>query len=234
MTHTWDAWGKTIPLTVLQLPDNIVVEQRTKDLHNVNAIVVGANEVTKPWKLLKSTRGFFDSKGVPYKKDLQQFKVTDPSLLPVGTSIGADHFVPGQYVDVISTTIGKSFAGVMKRWGMAGGNASHGATKSHRRIGSNGGAIGRVWKGKKMAGHMGVDRRITHSLEVYKIDTRWNVIYLKGSVSGPPGTVVTVSDARRKTHKEHPPYPTASAGQVPDGVHIVQPTEEDPGEKMRG
>jgi len=236
MTHTWDAWGKTIPLTVLELSSNVVVEQRTQAKHGVDAVVVGANNHTRPWKLLASTRGMFESKGVPYKKDLVQFKVADPSLLPIGQSVGADHFVPGQFVDVISTTIGKGFAGVMKRHNMAGGNASHGATKMHRKMGATGGGTdpGRVWKGKRMAGHMGSKRVITHSLEVYKIDTRWNVVYVKGAVSGAPGTVVTISDARRKQHSAVPPYPTALEGSVPAGIHVAVPTEEDPGEKMRG
>jgi large subunit ribosomal protein L3 len=198
-------------------------------------VVVGANDHQKPWKLLASTKGRFESKGLACKRETVQFTVSDSSLYDVGTTLNADHFVPGQFVDVISDTIGKGYAGVMKRHNMKGGNASHGTTKSHRRMGATGGGTdpGRIWKGKRMPGRMGGKRVLTHSLQVYKIDTRWNVLYVKGCVSGAPSTVVTVSDARRKPHVATPPYPTAAEGQVPKGVHVAPHETEDPGEKIR-
>jgi len=232
MTQTWDAWGLTIPVTVLQLKDNQVVEVRTKAKNNVDALVVGAIDHPRPFKLRTSAQGMFKSKKLTPKRALVQFKTTDNATLAMGDEITAAHFVPGQYVDTISKTIGKGTAGVMKRHGMKGGNASHGTTKTYRKMGATGGGQdpGRVWPGKKMAGRMGNKRVLTLSLQVHKIDTRWNVIYVKGAVSGAPGTVVTVSDARRKKSNVPLPCPTARPGVVPAGVHIAPPTDYDPGE----
>ena len=129
MTHTYDTWGKVVPLTVIQLQDNQVVEVRTKEVHGVDALVVGAVDHSRPLKLRASTRNMFESKSVPAKRHLAQFKISPDAALPVGTALNIDHIVPGQFIDVVSTTIGKGHAGVMKRHNHAGGNASHGSTK---------------------------------------------------------------------------------------------------------
>lgn len=238
MTRTWDTWGLCIPLTAIQLADNQVLEVRTPEVHGVKAMVIGGILHQKPHKLRNSLRNMFKSKGVASKRYSKQFKISEGAELPEGHALNVDHFVPGQYVDVISTTSGKGFAGVMKRHNMKGGNASHGATKMHRKMGASGGGQdpGRIWKGKRMAGRMGGKKVIVHGLQAYKIDTRWNILYVKGCIPGKPGGHVRVTDARRGPKKmlsKAPPYPTALPGQVPKGVHVAPPTEDDPGEKMR-
>lgn len=124
----------------------------------------------------------------------------------------------------------------MKRHNMKGGNASHGATKMHRKMGATGGGQdpGRIWPGKRMAGRMGNQTIITHSLQLHKIDTRWNILYVKGAVPGAPGTTIAVTDARRKNRFVGVlPYPTAASGQVPAGIHVVTPPDRDPGTVIR-
>lgn len=235
MTHTWDAWGKRTPLTAIQLKDNVVVEPRTTERNGIDAVVVAAVDHTRPHKARLSHKNMYESRDLSCKQHSTQFKVSPDALLPTGTMLNADHFVPGQYVDVISKTKGKGTAGVMKRHNMKGGNASHGATKMHRKMGATGGGQdpGRIWPGKRMAGRMGNKKTITHSLQVYKIDTRWNIVFVKGCVPGGIGNIVKVSDARRKPHAVTPPYPTSKPGQVPIGIHVADPTASDPGLAMR-
>jgi large subunit ribosomal protein L3 len=234
MTHSWDSWGKRIPLTAIHLKDNVITEERSVEEHGVSATVVGAVNHSRPHKLRNSYRNQYESKGMAPRRHSTQFKVSPTGQLPMGTAVNVDHFVPGQYVDVIGKTVGKGHAGVMKRHNMAGGNASHGTTKSHRKMGASGGGQdpGRIWPGKRMAGHMGDKKTIHHSLQLYKIDTRWNVMYVKGNVPGKPGAVVKISDARRKPHVKAPPYPTATPGAVPAGIHTADPTVLDPGLAM--
>ena len=210
------------------------MEVRTEAEHGVDALVVGAVDHAKPHRLRPSLRAIFASKGVHPKRVVEQFKVSPGAVLPVGAAIDVAHFVPGQHVDVIGTTVGKGFAGVMKRHNMGGGNASHGATKMHRKMGATGGGQdpGRVWPGKRMAGHMGNAKTIIHSLQVYKIDTRWNVLYLHGAVPGKPGGTLKIQDARRKAPSLPLPTPTAPPGLVPPGVHVLAAAEEDPSERL--
>jgi len=170
--------------------------------------------------------------------------VTEDALLPVGTSITAAHFVPGQSVDVQGVTKGHGFQGVMKRWGFAGGNATHGNTKAHRTPGSMGGAAGslfatRVFPGKKMPGRMGNNRRTAMGLTVYKVDRAHNLIYVKGSVPGVKGGHVRVVDTRHTRKKwaknplapGPPPFPTFLPEDVTDAtpdVMMMPEPEEDP------
>merc|ERR1719424_2379079 len=145
--------------------------------------------------------GQFESHGLPLKRYLRDFRVTEDALLPIGTSITVRHFVVGQHVDVQGITKGKGFQGVMKRWGFAGQPATHGVSLYHRGGGSLGGSSGgkgrtRVWKGKKMAGRMGNKRRTMLNLRVYKVDTEHNLLYLKGTVAGATGSIILLRDAR--------------------------------------
>jgi len=170
--------------------------------------------------------------------------VSEDALLPVGTSITARHFAPGQYIDVQGTSKGKGFQGVMRRWGFKGQPASHGHSLSHRSAGSSGGAAGsmyatRVFKGKKMAGRMGGRTRTVFSLQVYKIDEAHNILYLRGSVPGNKGSVVRLIDATRKFRAKgkgfkllvEPPFPTFLPGDLGDGEGgelVAQAAAKDP------
>eukprot|EP00039_Didymoeca_costata_P022330 m.4279 g.4279 ORF g.4279 m.4279 type:complete len:257 (-) comp2946_c0_seq1:76-846(-) len=204
MTHTWNVDGKHIPLTAIRIAENQVLEVRTKEQHGVDALVVGGIEHNRPWKLRPSLRNMFASKNIPCKKEITQFKVSPDNIIPQGDVITTDHFQVGQFVDIVSTTIGKGTAGVMKRHNMGGGNASHGGGKMNRKMGATGGGTdpGRVWKGKRMAGHMGCQKVITHSLMVYKIDPRWDLLFIIGSIPGKPGTPCFLTDARRRAAKD--------------------------------
>ncbi|ORX81251.1 translation protein, partial [Basidiobolus meristosporus CBS 931.73] len=159
MTAIWDEWGVRVPVTVLHLKENQVVDRRTEDKHGYNAVQIGCYN-----KRIASTtrplRGHFEKNGVDPKKKLMEFVVSKDGLLPLGTPISAAHFVPGQFVDVTATSLGKGFAGGMKRWGFKGLRATHGVSLSHRSIGSTGQRTdpGKVFKGKKMPGRLGGDR----------------------------------------------------------------------------
>eukprot|EP00041_Stephanoeca_diplocostata_P017180 m.341941 g.341941 ORF g.341941 m.341941 type:complete len:399 (+) comp20620_c0_seq1:137-1333(+) len=237
MCHTWDAWGWKTPLTAIQLQDNEVLDVVTPndEGRGVYALVVGAVNRKKTRRVHRSQLATFRKRGIPVKRYVRQFKVSPDALMGIKSRIQVDHFVPGQFVDVIAKTKGKGFQGVMKRHGMKGGNASHGTTKSHRKMGATGGGQdpGRVWPGKRMPGHMGQKNVITHSLQAYKIDTRWNILYVKGCVPGAVGSVVAISDARRKLPECALPVPTAADGVVPYGFHVAPPSPRDPNTIMR-
>ncbi|XP_062523238.1 large ribosomal subunit protein uL3m-like, partial [Corticium candelabrum] len=160
--------------------------------------------VTKP------LQGHFAKASLPVKRKLWEFRVTEDASVPVGTEIVASHFLPGQYVDVAGTTIGKGFQGVMKKHKMKGQGASHGVTKTHRKMGATGGGTdpGRIWPGKRMPGRMGCKRRTTMSLKVYRINNKYNILYVSGCIPGYNGSYVRVTDARRKPVQE-PPFPTS-------------------------
>ncbi|KAI8910434.1 translation protein [Gorgonomyces haynaldii] len=214
MTTIWDEFGQMTPVTILQIPDCQVVHSRFHKGCDSYMVQVGsgaARKVTKP--LLFHFRRF----RVAPKKKLVEFKVSEDAILPAGTRLQACHFVPGQYVDVQAKTIGKGFQGVMKRYGFKGGRASHGASLSHRQSGAIGGCQdpGRVWKGKKMAGHMGTKTCTQQNLRVVKIDTVHNLIYVKGAVPGFDNAWVKIRDAVKKQwhNKAFPqgatvPFPT--------------------------
>lgn len=222
MTQTWTEWGERIGVTALQIQDNQVVDVRTTSTHGYNALQIGAVDVKKMKRVTKPLIGMYKKLGVAPKKYLSEFKVTEDALLPVGTPITAHHFVAGQLVDITGTTVGKGFAGVMKRHNMSGGNDSHGSTKQHRKIGSigAGGVPSRVWPGKRMAGHMGNAKTTIRNLEIYKIDTRWNIIYIRGSVPGHKNGLLRVFDAQFNKSKEPLPFPTFT-GEPEQGVFIA-------------
>eukprot|EP00128_Syssomonas_multiformis_P003837 Colp12_sorted_trinity150504_noHs@27707 len=230
MMTLYDNWGRQVPVTVLQLENNQVTQVKTKKSDKYNALQIGCRDDTK--HLNKPMKCHFTSKGVTPKRKVVEFRVTADALLPVGTKITAAHFVPGQHVDVAGITIGKGFQGVMKRHGMKGGPASHGVTRAHRKIGAVSGAQdpGRIFKGKRMAGHMGNVRRTTLSLQVFRINTKHDLIFVKGAVPGCDGAFIEVTDARRKpfTTANPPPFPTMlDTTDLPEEITAPGP-EKDP------
>ncbi|CAG8519767.1 8086_t:CDS:2 [Dentiscutata erythropus] len=217
MTALWDEWGVRQPCTVLQLEDvqvvQIVENKKFVQPHLVS-VQIGCSNKTK--NISRPLLGHFKAAGVPPKWKLCDFHVTTDAVLPIGHEIKAAHFVPGQYVDLQAPSIGKGFAGVMKRWGFKGMPASHGTSKTHRSAGSTGQnqSPGRVFKGKKMAGRMG-GNNVTVSSKVLKIDNALNLIYVKGAVPGPKDQFVRIKDAIKKQGAKcfpqdylPPPFPT--------------------------
>ncbi|GAB2273405.1 60S ribosomal protein L3B [Dionaea muscipula] len=223
MTVMWDKWGKKIPATVLWLDDNIVSQVKTVEKEGFFALQVGCGQ-KKEKHLTKPEVGHFRAQGVPMKRKLREFPVTEDALLPVGTSIGVRHFVPGQYIDVTGISKGKGFQGGMKRHGFAGMPASHGASLSHRSIGSTGqrDAAGRVFKGKKMPGRMGGAQRTVKNVWVYKIDPQRNLMWVKGQVPGATGNFVFLKDAvYKKPDISDLPFPTYFAEEGEESEALV-------------
>ncbi|KAF4615130.1 hypothetical protein D9613_003156 [Agrocybe pediades] len=202
MTALWNDQGVRVPVTVLQLENCQVtanIRSVRKDHSVYHAVQVAASD--KPAKVTtKQMLGHFRKAKVPPKRIVKEFPVTPDALVPVGTTLSAIHFVPGQFVDVVANSIGKGFQGGMKRWGFHGLAASHGVSISHRSSGSTGQHQdpGRVFPGKKMAGRMGNKRITTQNLPVIRVDTALNLIYVKGTVPGVDDAHVLVSDAKKK------------------------------------
>jgi large subunit ribosomal protein L3 len=206
MTRIYTAEGEHVPVTVLRLAGCQVVGHRTKDKNGYVAIQLGAGK-RKTNNLSKATRGYFAAAKVEPKQKLAEFRVSDDAVIPVGAEITADHFVAGQFVDVTGITIGKGFAGGMKRWNFGGLRATHGVSISHRSIGSTGGRQdpGKTFKNKKMPGHMGVEQVTTLNVKVAKIDVERGLILIHGAVPGADGGWIRVRDAiKRKLHKDAP------------------------------
>ncbi|WBW73557.1 mitochondrial ribosomal protein subunit L3 [Schizosaccharomyces osmophilus] len=201
MTSAWDnETGKWIPLTILQFDRVQAMASRTKEKHGYYAVQMGAG-IRKPHALTKADQGQFFASGVFPKMHIKEFQVRDESgLIPSGTELNADYFQPKQYVDIKGVTKGKGFAGVMKRWGFAGGNASHGASLSHRTAGSTGQNTtpGRVLPGRKMAGHMGHKSSTIEHILVWDVDPDLNCILVRGAVPGPNKSPVYVYDTRKR------------------------------------
>ena len=205
MTQLWDKFGVRVPVTVLWIDGCEVTQVKTEAKEGLNALQVGAGN-KKEKQVSLPYRGHFTSKGLNVKRKVAEFRVTEDELLPVGTEITAQLFEPGQYLDVTGTTIGKGFQGAMKRHGFGGGNASHGASKSHRTLGSTGQCQdpGRVFKGKKMAGRMGGKRSTVQNVYLYAIDPIRNLLYVKGQVPGHKGNFVLVRDAIKSINFDKP------------------------------
>lgn len=202
----WDVHGTRFPVTVLQLENCQVtanVKTVRKDKSEYHAVQVAASD--KPPRLTtKSMKGHFNKVNVPPKYIVKEFPVTSDAHVPVGTTLSAIHFVPGQYVDVIAKSIGKGFQGGMKLWNFKGLRASHGVSVSHRSSGSTGQHQdpGRIWPGKKMAGRMGGERITVQNLEVIRVDTTLDLVYVRGNVPGVDDAHVLVRDAKKKMVQE--------------------------------
>jgi len=210
MTRLFMEDGKQIPVTVLQLENLQVVAQRTAEKDGYSAVQLGAG-AAKAKRTSKAMRGHFAAAKVEPKRKLVEFRVDPENLIEVGAEISAEHFVSGQKVDVSGTSIGKGFAGAMKRHNFGGLRATHGVSISHRSHGSTGQCQdpGRVFKGKKMAGHMGAARVTTQNLEVVRTDADRGLVFIKGAVPGSKGGWVTVKDAVKKKLPDGVPYPAA-------------------------
>ncbi|MGB1266199.1 MAG: 50S ribosomal protein L3 [Nereida ignava] len=210
MTRLFLEDGKQIPVTVLQMDNVQVVAQRTSDKDGYSAVQLGAG-TARAKNVSKPMRGHFAAANVEPKRKLTEFRVAPENMIAVGEEITADHYFTGQYVDVSGTSIGKGFAGAMKRHNFGGLRASHGVSVSHRSHGSTGQCQdpGRVFKGKKMAGHMGAARVTTQNLQVMKTDADRGLIMVKGAVPGSKGGWVTIRDAVKKATPDNLVLPAA-------------------------
>ena len=208
MSRMFDAEGRHIPVTVLKVDECQVVAVRSMDKDGYTAVQLGAGKA-KVSRTSKANRGHFAKAKVEPKKKLAEFRVSDKNILEVGAELGANHFIAGQYVDVTGTSIGKGFAGVIKRHNFGGLRASHGVSVSHRSHGSTGQRQdpGKVFKGKKMAGHMGAERVTTQNLQVVGVDLEENLILVKGAVPGAASGWVLISDAVKKPLPKDVPLP---------------------------
>jgi large subunit ribosomal protein L3 len=210
MTRLFTEEGQHVPVTVLRLDNCQVVAQRTADKNGYTAVQLGAGKA-KVKNVTRAQRGHFAVAHVEPKRKLAEFRVSADNLLDVGAEITADHFVSGQKVDASGTSIGKGFAGAMKRHNFGGLRASHGVSISHRSHGSTGQCQdpGKVFKGKKMAGQMGAVRVTTQNLEIVKTDADRGLIMVKGAVPGSKGGWVFLRDAVKKPLPEGVPMPAA-------------------------
>ncbi len=199
MTRLFSDEGAHVPVTVLHVEDCQVVGRRTFERDGYDAVQIGAGRV-KVKGLTKAERGHFAKAEVEPKAKLAEFRVAPDSALGIGDRLGPDHFIAGQWVDVVGTSIGKGFAGAMKRHNFSGLEASHGVSVSHRAHGSTGNSQdpGRVFKGKKMAGRMGGRRVSVQNLRVAATDVERGLVMVRGAVPGPKGSWVLVSDALKK------------------------------------
>jgi large subunit ribosomal protein L3 len=210
MTRLFMDDGKQIPVTVLQLDGLQVVSQRTTEKHGYSAVQLGTGTI-KAKRVSQAMRGHFAVAQVEPKRKVAEFRVAPENLIEVGAEITAEHYAAGQFVDVSGTSIGKGFAGAMKRHNFKGLRATHGVSVSHRSHGSTGQcqSPGKVFKGKKMAGHMGAAKVTTQNLQVVKTDLDRGLIMIKGAVPGSKGGWVTVKDAVKKPMPDGVPFPAA-------------------------
>jgi large subunit ribosomal protein L3 len=208
MTRVFTGAGEHVPVTVLKLDGCQVVAHRTKDRNGYTAVQLGIGHA-KVKNVSKAERGRFAVAKVEPKLKLAEFRVEDDALIPVGAEITADHFVVGQFVDVTGTSIGKGFAGAMKRWNFGGLRATHGVSISHRSHGSTGGRQdpGKTFKNKKMAGHLGTERVTTLNLRVVELDIERGLILVEGAVPGNSGGWIYVRDAIKKALPKEAPKP---------------------------
>ena len=231
MTRLFMDNGKQVPVTVLHMENLQVVAQMTNEKHGYTAVQLGAGR-SKVKNVSKAMRGHFALAKVEPKRKIAEFRVAPENLIDVGAEITAEHYVEGQFVDVSGTSIGKGFAGAMKRHNFGGLRASHGVSISHRSHGSTGQCQGpgKVFKGKKMAGHMGAARVTTQNLQVVKVDSERGLIMIKGAVPGSKGGWVTVKDAVKKSALDGVPYPAALRSTVE--VTATKETKEETSETV--
>jgi large subunit ribosomal protein L3 len=211
MTRLFNEEGAHVPVTVLRLDQCQVVAVRTAEKDGYTAVQLGIQKA-KVKNVSKAVRGHFAKAKVEPKKKVTEFRVSADALVEVGAEITANHFVTGQFVDVSGITVGKGFAGVMKRWNFAGLEASHGVSVSHRSHGSTGQRQdpGRTFKGKKMAGHLGSERVTTQNLKIVGTDVERGLILVSGAVPGSAGGFVRVTDAVKRKLPKDVPFPAAT------------------------
>ena len=208
MTRLYMTDGTHVPVTVLSLKDCQVVANQTKDRNGYNSVTLGSEEA-KLKNTNKAQREAYSKIKVTPKKKQKEFRVSESNMITIGAEITANHFVVGQYVDATGITIGKGFAGAMKRHNFGGLRASHGVSVSHRSHGSTGNSQdpGRVFKGKKMAGHMGDRQRTVQNLQVVAADEDRGLIFIKGGLPGSKGSWISLKDAVKKALPNDVPYP---------------------------
>ncbi|MBX3520694.1 MAG: 50S ribosomal protein L3 [Xanthobacteraceae bacterium] len=208
MTRVFTDAGEHVPVTVLKLENCQVVGHRTMEKNGYVALQLGAG-TRRASRVSKAMRGHFAVTKIEPKRKLAEFRVPADALIPVGAEITADHFVVGQFVDVTGTSIGKGFAGGMKRWNFRGLRATHGVSVSHRSIGGTGGRQdpGKTFKNKKMAGHMGDDTVTTLNLKVIRTDVEKGLLLVEGAVPGSKGGWIMVRDAVKKALPKEAPKP---------------------------
>jgi large subunit ribosomal protein L3 len=231
MTRFFDEAGQHVPVTVLSLDGCQVTGQRTKDRDGYVALQLGAG-AKKPKNTPNAMRGHFAKAQVEPKRIVAEFRVDEDSLIDVGAEMTADHFLAGQKVDIQGITVGKGFAGAMKRWNFGGMRATHGVSVSHRAHGSTGQRQdpGKTFAGKKMAGHLGQETVTTLNITVWRVDTERGLILVKGAVPGTEGSYVKIRDAVKVALPEDAPKPGAfrKAGQDASVAPAETPAEEAP------
>jgi len=210
MTRVYNDAGEHVPVTVLKMENCQVVAQRTQEKNGYTAVQLGVG-LSKVKNTPKANRGHFATASVEPKAKVAEFRVSPENLLDVGVELTAEHFVAGQKVDVTGTSIGKGFQGVIKRHNFGGGRATHGNSVSHRTHGSTGQRQdpGKVFKGKKMAGHMGNTRVTTQNVEVVSTDADRGLILIRGAVPGSKGAWIMVRDAVKNALPDNAPKPAA-------------------------
>ena len=230
MTRLFQEDGRQIPVTVLQLDNLQVVAQRTSEKDGYSAVQLGAG-TARAKRTSAAMRGHFAKARVEPKRKVAEFRVAEENLIPVGEEIIASHYFEGQFVDVSGTSVGKGFAGAMKRWNFGGLRATHGVSISHRSHGSTGQCQdpGKVFKGKKMAGHMGAAKITTQNLVVVKTDADRGLIMVKGAVPGAKGNWVTIKDAVKKPIPENVIYPAALASVAREAEKLAETAAEEGG-----
>ena len=232
MTRIFDEDGNHVPVTVLKIDNLQVIAHRTEETDGYTAVQLGAG-AAKVKRTSKANRGHFAKAKVEPKKKLAEFRVSNENMPPIGAQLSAAHFVPGQFVDVCGTSIGKGFAGAMKRHNFGGMRATHGVSISHRAHGSTGQCQdpGRVFKGKKMAGQMGNERVTTQNLEVVAIDEEENLVLVKGAVPGAKSGWILITDAIKKPLPENAPLPAGIIETAAPAQEAAEaPAEEVPAE----
>ena len=223
MTRLFTAEGTHVPVTVLKVDTCQVVAVKTAEKDGYTAVQLGVGKA-KVKNVPKPMRGHYAKAKVEPKRKLVEFRVAADAVLEVGAELSVEHFIAGQFVDVVGTTIGKGFAGGMKRWNFGGLRATHGVSISHRSHGSTGNRQdpGRVFKNKKMAGHLGVDRVTTLNLKVVGTDAARGLLMIHGAVPGAEGGYVLVSDAAKRPRPKDVPYPAALKAAAP-AVEAAKP-----------
>jgi large subunit ribosomal protein L3 len=212
MSRLFNEDGSTVPVTLLHVDNVRVVAKRSADKDGYEAVQLGIG-TAKPKNVSKANKGHFAKAGVEAPRKVVEFRVASDAMLEPGAVLSSAHFVAGQKVDVTGVTVGKGFAGAMKRWNFSGLEASHGVSVSHRSHGSTGNRQdpGKTFKNKKMAGHLGVERVTTQNLVVAGVDAEKGLLLIKGAVPGSKGGYVLVRDAVKRARHADAPFPAAIA-----------------------